>query len=466
MLVFVYLVALALVAFWALATLRPRRLVYRFHDPELARMARLARGLGLVMQTQAPMPGQFFDVPGVPGGETQWLEEYEPTQGLAFSALTGSQIVVNGILPFKQTDVVLDWIMEMNVQQTYTAGTSALTTSLYAPFNFIGPTKLLIQNQYACVDVESGIDLYIFNLIRPQRQNIGADTLLGAAPAGFFIGSTALGYPAVGLAQPNLEWAAQWTTATTTYNLILRLPAGQWFDIYYDRAITGEPVAAPHAAIVSPQMMAGTTRVITPNLRINQGNAATTDIGPVNIGAGSGTFVTTGSTLSFRRQGVYAGNPAVMPPVYAWQYRWLTTRIGISGQQRSVLPVPLDAGQVLAFYVRLFDPSANTGLGLPIALTAISTAPGSLSFQYGSGLNRFTGTALEWQERWIRQHGVLLPAGVVCLDMALDERGLITNKRVLNTLTTAGIQAVIQFTGAQSATSYAVLGLESLVYVT
>lgn len=442
--------------------------MHRFHDPELAELAELARRLGATMQVagQAIAPGQFFDVPGVPGGETQWLEEYEPTQGLAFTPTSANQIVVNGILPFKQTDVVLDWIMELVVNQTYTAGTSVLTTSLYAPANFVGPTKLLIQNQYASVDVESGIDLYIFNLIRPQRNNPGAMDLLGAAPMGFFAGSTALGYPAVGLAQPNLEWAAQWSTATTNYNLILRLPASIWFDIYYDRAITGEPVAPPHSAVVSPQLMAGTTRVITPSLRVNQGNAATTDIGPVNIGAGTGTYATTGATVTFRRQGVYAGNPAVMPPVYAWQYRWYTTRLTIAGLSKATLPAPLDVGQILATYVRMFDPSANGALGLPIPLANIATTPGSIALQYGSGLNRITCTALEWQERWLRQKGVLLPAGVIAMDLALDERGLITNKRVLNTLTTAGIQWVITFTGAQSATAYAVLGFESLVYVT
>ncbi len=414
----------------------------------------------------APLPGQFFDVPGIPGGETQWLEEYEPTQQLAFTPVSANQVTVNGILPFKQTDVVLDWIAEFVMAQTYTAGTSTLTTSLYAPMNVIGPFKLLIQNQYASVDVESGIDLYIFNLIRPQRNNPGMITLLGAAPPGFYAGSTALGYPAVGLAQANLEWAAQWATTTTTYNLLFRIPAAIWLDIYYDRAITGEPVAPPHAAVVSPQMMAGTTRIITPSVKANQGNASTTDVGPVNIGAGSGTYASTGCTVTFRRQGVYAGAPQVMPPVYAWQYRWLTTRLSIVGQSKSTLQIPLDAGQILATYVRLFDPAANTGLGLPIPLSNIATTPGSIALQYGSGLNRFTGTALEWQERWIRQHGVLLPSGVICLDLALDERGLITNKRALNTLTTAGLQWVITFTGAQSAQAYAVLGLESLVYVT
>lgn len=426
--------------------------------------------MSMTQQQAAPLPGQFFEVPGAPGGETQWLDEYEPTQGLSVTLSSSSQVGALGIQQFKQTDVVLDWELELAMTQAYTAGTGqTITSSEYAPHNALGPVKITIQNQYSSVDVESGIDLYIFNLIRPERNGFGGGgrSLLGFNPAGFQAGSTALGYPAAGNAQANLVAPAQWVNSGGTYNLFYRLPASQWFDIYYDRAITGEPVSPPHAAVVSPQYMAGTTRVIIPSVKFNPGYGATLDQGPVFTTALTPTTDTastfTGSSvMSFRRKGVYAGAAAVLPPVYAWQYRWKTDRFGIGGLSKYTLQVPLDSGQVLALYVRMYDPAASSAKGAAIALSAVS----SISLQYGSGLNRWTGTPTELQEMWLRQHGLLLPPGVFAFDLALDERGLITNKRVLNTLTTAGIQVVINFSGAQSSTSYVVLGTESLVYVT
>lgn len=456
--------------------------MYEFHDPEIAKIAEAARAVHGQMRTaaaaqaspSAPTPGSLFDVPGAPGGETQFNDDFEPTQGLAITLSQTAQVQALGIQPFKQTDVVTDWLMELNVSETYTQGTGqTLTNSVYAPWNLVGPFKLQIQNQYASVDVESGIDLYIFNLIRPERYGTAGWVNMGANPAGFQAGSTALGYPAAANAQANNEWAAQWInnagSGAFAFNMLLRIPAGQWFDIYYDRAITGEPVSPPHAAIVSPQFMAGTTRVITPNVKFNPGFGATTDQGPVFTTAltptsdSASTFSGT-ATMSFRRHAVYAGNPAILPPVYAWQYRWRTDRFTIAGQASSTLQFPLDLGQVLCSYVRLFDPSANGGLGAAIAFT--NTVITNIQLQYGSGLLRFNGTPLELQHRWLRQHGFLLPPGVFAFDFAQDERGLLSNKRVLNTLTTAGILWKITFASAQSSTAYAVLGSETLVFVT
>lgn len=419
---------------------------------------------------QANLPGAYFDVPGLPGGATQWTEQDESTTNVATVAQSTQQVQIQGILPFLQTDVVADWSMYLSIAQTYTPGSSTLTASAYAPMNYVGPTKLLIQNQYASVDVESGIDLYIFDLMRPRSVNQAVSgNNLGFNPAGDPIGGTATGYPTTAIAQANQYNAAQWATTSTVYNLQFRLPAAQWFDVYYDLAVTGEPVSAPHAALVSPQYMASTTRVITPLVMINAGNVATTDSGPVNIGAGSGTFVGS-NVVRFRRRAVYAAsNVASMPPVYAWQYRRKTTRFGIGGQSQITILVPLDTGQLLGAYVRLFDPSAAGGLGAPININTVTR----FSLQYGSGLFWFDAqtlggtTASELtQMRWFETRPSMLPPGVLALDLATDELGRTTNKRALNTLTTSGILFKITFTAALSATAYAVLGTESLVYVT
>src|SRR3954465_12071265 len=97
----------------------------------------------MVQQQQGAMPGAWFDVPGAPGGDTQWLDEYEPTQALSTPGSSTAQTTGLGLQQFKQTDVVLDWLMELNVTQTYTGGTGqTLTNSQYAPHNLVGPVKL------------------------------------------------------------------------------------------------------------------------------------------------------------------------------------------------------------------------------------------------------------------------------------------------------------------------------------
>lgn len=419
-------------------------------------------------QSQA-LPGQYFDVPGAPGGGTQWTEQDDTTQNAVQVAASGASTPMQTIIAYKQTDVVSDWFLCLNVTQTYVTGTSVLTASAYAPYNVIGPVRQLIQNQYASIDVESGIDLYIFNMIRPFRNaQILAGSNVYQNPAGDPVGGTATGYLTTALAQVNNINAAPWTTATTAYNLFLRLPAAQWFDRYYDLTVDGNPVTQPHPALVSPQYMAGTTRVVTPLITIAQGNAATLDQGPVNIGAGSGTYA--GSvTARLRRRATYAGNPASQPPVYAWQYRQKTQRFGIGGQSRADLIVPLDTGQLLSVYIRMFDPLAAAALGAPINVNVVTR----YNVQYGSGLLAFdaqtiggTNAASIVQERWLNQGHSLLPAGVLALDLALDERNQMTNARALNTMTTAGILVHVEFTVAQSAAAYIVMGTESLVYVT
>lgn len=425
--------------------------------------------------TSAPAPGSLFDVPGVPGGSTQWSEQYESTFGLSTTLSPSVQVQVNGIQIFKQVDVVLDWIWECELSSlSFTAGTGqTLTNSAYAPANFVGPVQLLIQNQYASVDVESGIDLYIFNLIRPLTKS-NRYAAMYANVQGDRIGdsSTGQGYLAAALAQPLLINTALWTRASTAEAMLFRLPASMYFDEYFDLAVTGEPIVGPLETYVSPQYMAGTTRVITPTVKMNPLLGATTDIAPVQTTALTPTTDTastaTGTLAStFRRRSIYAGNPATLPPVYAWQYRWKTTRFGISGLAIADLLVPLDTGQLMSIYIRLFDPLASSGVGAPISLGVIKRA----NLQYGSGLLYFddqnpSGGIYETQRKFIDQHGVVLPAGVFAYDLALDEHDNISNRRCLNTLTTAGIEVHVEFTSAQSAAAYAVMGCESLVYVT
>lgn len=430
----------------------------------------------------APLPGQLFDVPGVPGGETQWTDQYEDTSQLAITWSSSTQNQIQGISKMRQTDVVLDWTLVLDAgTYTFTAGTGqTITYSPYFPHVLLGPVKLLIQNQYASIDVPSGIDLFIFGLIRPYAKttvwssgglaeyDVDGFARYTGTPAA---ATSALGYPSPPNAQANIA-AGTYLTAPasgTAYpiQMYYRIPAAMPFDVYYDRAITGETVAPPHAAIVSPQYMAGTTRNITLSAKTNPLFGATLDVAPASTTAltptsDSASTASASATLKLRRRGVFAGAAPIMPPVYGWQYRWNAQQLGIAGVSTSVLQLPLDAGQILSLYVRLFDPAANSGLGAPITLSTLT----QINLEYGSGLLRFTGTPQDWQRRWIEQHGSVLPPGVFGFDLAMDEEGRLTNRRVLNTLTTAGILVRMFFSGATSSTAYAVLGVESLVYVT
>ena len=423
----------------------------------------------------APLPGQYFDVPGYPGGSSQFTEQDDTTADAVVTLSQSNTVPVTNINSFRQTDVVCDWLVGVNVAQTYTAGTGqTLTASAYAPLQLFGNVKNVVQNQYASLDVESGIDWYIFSLIRPYRLGAaGGRSIIGSNPAGSPLGGSAQGYLTAALAQSNNINSAQWTSGEASYSLMLRIPAGQYFDAYFDLAVTGEAVSAPHPAMVSPQYMAGTTRVITPSINLNPMFASTTDNGNVNtttLTSTGDTASTASGTATFRtrRRAVYAGDPATLPAVYAWQYRQKTQRFSLAGVSKQDINVPNDAGQVLALYVRLFDPAANGGIGAPININTVSR----FSLLYGAGLQRVDwqtsggiNAAALMQERWLAQHGVMLPAGVFAVDLAVDERGRVTNSRALNTLTTSGIIVHLEFTGTQSASAYAVLGLESLVYV-
>jgi hypothetical protein len=429
-------------------------------------------------QSNQPMPGQYFDIPGIPGGSTQWTDQDDTIVGNSTTLSASSQTAVSGLIPLRQTDVIADWLFLFNFVTAWTAGTGqTITASNYAPFNLIGPVKLVIQNQYASVDVESGIDLYIFDLIRPMTKSQIWETIGNYTnPAGDPLGGTATGYQTTAIAQANQLNTAQFTTASTALNLALRLPAAQWFDQYFDLQITGEPTTQPHPALVSPQYMASPNRIITPSILFNPGYGSTSDLGPVTTTAltptsdSASTFTGT-ALLTIRRHAVYASQAAVLPPVYAWQYRRKSNRFSLSGVSRADLQLPLDTGQLMMVYVRLFDPSAASSVGAPININSITRA----NLQYGSGLFWFDSGATNptgrvaiatTQMRFLEQHGFLLPPGCFAWDLAMDERGMVSNKRCLNTLTTGGIIVHLEFSGALSSTAYAVMGTESLVYVT
>lgn len=410
-------------------------------------------------------PGALFGVPGF----TQPTEQTDNNNGFAATLNQTNQtnLVSLGITNFKQTDVVCWWELDLSITSTYTAGTSTLTTSAYFPYNFLQNSILSIQNLFKPLEVASGIDMAIFQVLRPMRQADYGQNILGATPTGN-TGTTFGSWANTAVGQANLVGQEGLTTASTSILLSLELPASLYFDIYYHLDKTGNPVAGvqqPQRAIVSPVYMAGSARYVQPQITFAAGTAANLDFAPVNIGAGTGTFTGSVSLANVRRVGFYGSNdPRVLPPVMnPWQYRRMTTNFGIAG--RTIVDIPMQAvsqpGQILLVYIRMWDPSANGGLGAPINITSLTKC----QVQYGSGLLRFDDTPRIAQRRILQQHNVLLPQGVLAWDFAQDLYGRITNANALNTLTTAGVNLHLEFTGAQSSTAYIVVGTELLVVV-
>lgn len=397
--------------------------------------------------SQAPPPGSMFGLPAL----TLYTEQFDANNGAIQGLSQSSSTTAITLTQFTQTDVVFWWEMELVITNTVTAGTSAVTTSPYFPFSFLGESKLRIQNMYDSWHPLNGIDAVIWQVLRPMRGQSDFSNM-GASPIP--------NWQTASLAQANLDTATGYTSASASVLYTLEIPVSLNFDVYFDLAKDGTIISPPHRAIVSPQYMAGSARVVQPSIGFNPASAATIDQGPYNIGAGTGTF--TGSVqFAFKKVGIYgANNPAVMPTVYNWQYMREAKQYGMSGRTQVDLLVPT-YGQILSIFVRMFDPSAAAGLGAPININTVTKA----QLKFGSGLLRYDDTARSAQRRIMKQANILLPQGVLAWDLALDQYNRTSNASALNTLTTASVLVHLEFTSALSSTAYAVLGVEALTYV-
>jgi hypothetical protein len=400
-----------------------------------------------VPTSQAPAPGSMYGLPGL----TLYTEQFDNNNGAVQGLSQTNSVTAITLGQFTQTDVVFWWDMELTITNTVTAGTSTVTTSPYFPFSFLGESKLRIQNMYDSWHPLSGVDALIWQLIRPMHGAMDFSNL-GAAPINT--------WQAAALPQANLDTGSNFTSASTSINFTLEIPVSLHFDVYFDLAKDGTIISPPHRAIVSPQYMAGSARVVQPQIGFNAGSAATVDQGPYNIGSGTGTF--TGQVaFAFKKVGIYgSNNPGVMPTVYNWQYMREARQFTLAGRAVQDILVPT-YGQILSIYVRLFDPSANGGLGAPISVANVTKC----QLKFGSGLFRFDDTPRSAQRRIMRQNNILLPQGVLAWDLGLDNYNRVTNAAALNTLTTASVLVHLEFTAAQSNTAYAVLGVEALTYV-
>lgn len=385
-----------------------------------------------------PIPGAYFGWPG----ETINLDQFENTKSLATTLASGASVNVQGILPFQQTDIIRNWIMQVSLSQTISG---AAVASPYAPYNYIGPLTVSVQNQYNLVRVQSGVDLAIWQLFNPRNKYELRDNLT-AAPTTPWANSA---FPGT-----SLQTLSGFGSGATSTYFELDLPGSIEFDDYYDLSSTGQVVGNPHRAIVSPQYMAGTTRTVLPTVTFNPINGTTLDSSPFS-GASAATAT---SSITFRRQGYFGSSDVeVLPVSYNWQHSYDYFIVSLSGRNSVTIPYPQN-GQLLSTFVRMFDPTANA----PISISNAS----SIKFQVGSALNTYDDAPRDMQRRFMAQHdGTLLPNGVIGYDFKRDNLGRITNRLAPNTLTTQNVNMQINFNSALSSTAYAVVGTESLVYV-
>lgn len=416
------------------------------------------------MTTQAapPVPGQFYGLPGL----TQFFELNDTQQNVQVNGTQTSQTNVNTLSQLAQDNITFWWEMDVSISQTYTVSTGSATVSPYFPWSYLSSVQLSLQSMYTNVNVDNGIDLYIFDLIHPMRRSAfeGND---GGNPAEkpYAAGPPVVGSPYAGAQNPNLFATAVSATplSMTALNFTVVLSGSIFFDEFWDMDMSGNllsQLAVP--ATINPQYMAGAARQVQPKVVLASGSVSDLSTGPFNVVAPA--TIAFSATFSMRRIGVYATeNPATDPPVYQWQYQRISKSYPAIGAPVSI---KIDEyAQILALFFRMWDPTLNGGTGGPIAITNIAR----ITLQYGGSLYRFDDTPKTMQRRFAQQKGYLLPAGVLCWDLSQDPdmSGRVTNAYALNTLVTASPVVTITWASGYTpgAGSKIVVGYSELKYV-
>ena len=410
---------------------------------------------GAVQQRQAVRPGEMFNLPGV----TRWTEQFDLNDATTQTIAGPTQTPFTGLLPFRTTDIVFCWFWGITITQSVTL--VGATLSQYFPFNYVQQFQLLVSNLYDVIDVQSGIDLAIFNTIRPYRmQNVGnveytspavwpyspETTVQPSSPANT---SSAFGTPYVQNSSPML--------------IKYQVPISLWFDEYFELDRDGSILAVANRVPVSPFYMSGTARNVTPTIIAGPVNGTNNDAGPGSLG--TGVFTSASIASRWRRSGMYGTKvPQEMPVIWNWRYALVSRRFFLGAV--SLIDIPIKSvvnngggGQILSLFFRFFDPSAATN-GQAIDLNTIKEG----KLLYGSGLIRFDDLPDQNMQRFYEQHNIRLGVGIWVWDLAQDENGRITNARTLNLYTT-DVTAHFDFTTTLSTTAYVVVGVEYLAYV-
>lgn len=411
------------------------------------------------MTAQTTPVGAQFGWPG----HTSWYEQVENNSGQAIVLQQGAQTPATSILPLRRADTVFDLKIAHSIAQTVTANSQTITTSAYFPYNLVGPHSLSLNGKYQVYNVQSGIDIAILNAYRswrsPQRRNT-----LYAAPV-------ALPYSA----QSNLVSSGTYTDTSPTLQFALDYPLAIFFDEYFNLDSQSKITAIAHETYVSPQYFNLLGQDVLPNLNYSPLLGANTDQAPyVATGVGTAATASGTATLDIRRLatfGVDATQPGDQAPTWQWNYAFQSQRAALAGQSSYQIPLRAfvgngGAGQILSFFIRMFDPAAGSGVGAPIDLSTLSTSSGApaITITKGNGAVLYQDSAATMQRRTFDQHDLRLPIGVILYDLALDERNHVTNARAHN-LALNDLNVTLNFTSPTSSSAYAVIGVETLTYL-
>ncbi len=393
----------------------------------------------------APPPGSLYGLPQV----NTFFDGKDNNTNVVVTGSQANVTPINSLSPFLQDNVVFAYQLWCTINQTVTLSTGSATASPYFPYNYLQNIAVNMQSSYKPIDVHSGVDLLIFDLIRPQTRwaQTNGGVFAYDSPSSLYQTSLNAYPPFNGGDTPDSE---------TALNLLYNLPVSVYLDDYFDLAADGTyNNSVPIPAVVSPQYMGGNARNVTLSANLASAASSSTDASPFTVV--SPATVDFSANLSVRRRGVFnTNNAATSPPIFNWQYSRKTESVNLTGANNN-LYLNNVSGQILSFYVRLFD----VGTNLPIPITNIE----SIKVQTGGALDRFDDTASTVQRRFQQQHGYLLPNGVVAYDLAADTdgSGRLTNANAINTLTTASPTVQLTLSSAPSAGSYAIIGYETLV---
>jgi hypothetical protein len=394
--------------------------------------------------------GGLFNLPGI----TYWSEQIENNDQVTVVPLAATQVPVQFPANLTNTDILYREMIDVNISvtQALNAGT-VFAAGAYNPYNYIGPMTLSMQNQFNTMDVPSGIDAKIFELVRPQYTTLGND-YWETNPQRSLNGQQAL--------LSTFTSAPAFAGAPSVINFSLDIALGIWFDRYFDLDPDGQlRNLAPVRAFVTPQLMSGSNRIVTPRITTNAILAANNDVGPWVVNAAGPTAAGGLITFGWQRKIVYQPKAHTDTPIlWGWQYSRETKQYSLSSRTTADIVLPT-TGQLLMVYYRLFDPAAASG-GAAIALSTVK----NVWLQYGSGLFKYQDTALRAQRRFQRQHqNFLPPEGVIVHDMVRDEQGYDSNQNALNTLDTSSCKIHFDFNSQLSSSAYVWIGVEALRFV-
>lgn len=396
----------------------------------------------------------LFGLPGV----THWSEQKENLSGTVTTTSASSQVTAIYSGNFKQTDVVFQWYMDTAFSETF-AFTGTAVRSAKFPYNLIGPLQLNFQNQFNTLNMPDGFCAALMQAMRPSKWGYIPQFMdQFPTPPGNINGTNW-----ANTVTSNSAYATIATTVNSTYNFRLDLTPGILFNIYYDLEEDGrlyDHKGVPIKAWVTPQLMSGTNRVISPSVTYNQVFGSNADTAPFTGATITGTTTTT-ATNQFWRKAVYQpANSNDTPPVFNWQYSRDYRKFAISQVSSVDIPIP-QIGQITGLIFYMWDPTLNSNVGGSLSVSNVKEC----DLIYGSGLFMYQDTPTSMMARFMRQHGMALPDGCLAWDMALTDDGLITNANALNTLTTSGCTLHIDFTAQTNAGAYGYLLIEALRYV-